>query len=115
MIDRRGFITIFSAALLDAQSRGFAQQTGKLPRVGVLVSASPPHPFADAFWRGLRPLGYTEGKNIAVEFQYTGGRSDRAEELADELGRTRVDVLFAHFTPAVRAAMGATRTIPIVM
>src|SRR4029453_2936000 len=46
---------------------------------------------------------------------YTGGRSDRAEELADELVRQRVDVIVAHFTPAVRAAMGATRTIPIVM
>ena len=92
-----------------------AQQVGKLPRVGVLVSASPPHPFADALWRGLRPLGYSEGKNIAVEFHYTGGRGDRAEDLADELVRVGVDVIVAHFTPAVRAAMGATRTIPIVM
>jgi putative tryptophan/tyrosine transport system substrate-binding protein len=39
-----------------------AQQVGKLPRVGVLVSASPPHPFADALWRGLRPLGYRKAK-----------------------------------------------------
>jgi putative tryptophan/tyrosine transport system substrate-binding protein len=91
------------------------QQTGKLPRVGVLVSASPPHPFANALDRGLRALGYSPGQNIAVDFHYTGGRSDRAEELADELVRQRVDVIVAHFTPAVRAALGATRTIPIVM
>jgi ABC-type uncharacterized transport system substrate-binding protein len=81
----------------------------------VLVSASPPHPFADAFWRGLHAFGYSEGKNIKVEFRYTEGRSDRAEELADEMVRQRVDVIVAHFTPAVRAALGATRTIPIVM
>jgi putative tryptophan/tyrosine transport system substrate-binding protein len=81
----------------------------------VLVSASPPHPFADAFWRGLRPLGYSEGRNIAVEVHYTQGRSERAEELADELVQRRVDVIVAHFTPAVRAALGATRIIPIVM
>jgi hypothetical protein len=55
------------------------------------VSASPPHPFADAFQRGLRTLGYSSGQNIAVEFHYTGGQSDRAEEFADELVRQRVD------------------------
>jgi putative tryptophan/tyrosine transport system substrate-binding protein len=101
--------------LLAASSRAFSQQTRKLPRIGVLVSASPPHPFADAFWRGLRPLGYSEGHNIVVEFHYTGGRSERAEELADDLVRRGVDVIVAHFTPAVRAALGATRIIPIVM
>jgi putative ABC transport system substrate-binding protein len=111
---RREFITFFGgAAAWPFAAR--AQQVGKLPRVGVLVSASPPHPFADALWQGLRPLSYSEGKNIAVEFHYTGGRGDRAEELADELVRVGVDVIVAHFTPAVRAAMGATRTIPIVM
>jgi putative tryptophan/tyrosine transport system substrate-binding protein len=79
------------------------------------VSASPPHPFADAFWRGLHALGYSEGQNITVEFRYTEGRSDRAAELAAELVRLRVDVIVAHFTPGVKAAIGATQTIPIVM
>jgi putative ABC transport system substrate-binding protein len=86
-----------------------------LPLVGVLVSASPPHPFADAFRRGLRNLGYTEGQNIALDFRYTDAQSDRADELAAELVQRDVDVIVAHFTPAVRAAMRATRTIPIVM
>jgi putative tryptophan/tyrosine transport system substrate-binding protein len=111
---RREFITLLGGASawpLTAR----AQQAAKLPHVGVLVSASPPHPFANAFQRGLHALGYLEGQNIAVEFHYTGGRSDRAEELADELVRQRVDVIVAHFTPAVRAALGATRAIPIVM
>jgi putative ABC transport system substrate-binding protein len=92
-----------------------AQQPRKLPFIGVLVSASPPHPFADAFWRGLRALGYTEGQNIKVEFRYTDGRSDRAEEFAEEFVRLGVDVIVAHFAIAVSAAMAATRTIPIVM
>src|SRR5262245_26810499 len=112
---RRDLVIGLPATLLAASGRAFSQQTRKLPRIGVLVSASPPHPFADAFWRGLRPLGYSEGKNISVEFHYTGGRSDRAEELADDLVRRGVDVIVAHFTPAVRAALGATRIIPIVM
>jgi putative tryptophan/tyrosine transport system substrate-binding protein len=108
MTTRREFITLLGGAAAAWPLAARAQQVGKLPRVGVLVSASPPHPFADAFRRGLRPLGYLEGKNIAVEFHYTGGRGDRAEDLADELVRVGVDVIVAHFTPAVRAAMGAT-------
>jgi putative ABC transport system substrate-binding protein len=86
-----------------------------LPHIGVLVSASPPHPFADAFWRGLHTLGYSEGQNIRVEFRYTDGRSDRAEEFAEELVRLHVDVIVAHYAVAVSAAMAATRSIPIVM
>ena len=81
----------------------------------MLVSATPPHPFADAFRRGLRPLGYVEGENIAIEWRYTEGQSDRAAALARELVQLGVDVIVAHFTPAVRAAMVATQTIPIVM
>src|SRR5208282_5989254 len=111
---RRELITLLGAAAAWPLA-AHAQQIGKLPRIGVLVSASPPHPFADAFWQGLHALGYSEGQNITVEFRYTEGRSDRAAELAGELVRLKVDVIVAHFTPAVRAAMGATQMIPIVM
>jgi putative ABC transport system substrate-binding protein len=92
-----------------------AQQPRKFPLIGVLVSASPPHPFADAFWRGLHALGYSDGQNIKVEFRYTDGRSDRAEEYAEELVRLGVDIIVAHYAVAVSAAMAATRTVPIVM
>jgi putative tryptophan/tyrosine transport system substrate-binding protein len=81
----------------------------------VLVGASSPHPFADAFRRGLQALGYREGQNIALEVRYTDGRSDQAAELAAELVRLGVDVLVTHFTQTTRAAMAATKTIPIVM
>jgi putative ABC transport system substrate-binding protein len=79
------------------------------------VSASSPHPFADAFWRGLHALGYSEGQNIKVEFRYTDARSDLAEEYAEELVRLNVDVIVAHYVIGTAAAMAATRTIPIVM
>src|SRR5262249_56501303 len=97
----------------EAQAR--AKQSGKVPHMGVLVSASPPHPFADAFRRGLQSFGYTEGQNIRIEFLYTEERADRAKQLAAELVRTGVDIIVAHFTPAIQAAIAATRTIPIVM
>ena len=115
MISRRVFISISTATLLGVAGQSAAQRVGKLPRIGVLVGASPPYPFADAFRQGLHILGYSEGQNIALEFRYTMGRSDRAAELAAELVRLGVDVIVAHFTQATRAAMGATKTIPIVM
>jgi putative ABC transport system substrate-binding protein len=116
---RRHFITLLGGAAAMPSSlwplAGRAQQQGKLPLVGVLVSASPPHPFADALRRGLQNLGYSEGRNITLEVRYSGGRSDRAGEIATEFVRLGVDVIVAHFTPAVRAALGATQKIPIVM
>ena len=115
MIQRRHFITLLGGAAAAWPLAARAQQPRRLPLIGVLVSASPPHPFADAFWRGLHALGYSEGQNIRIEFRYTEGRSDRAEEFAEELVRLNVDVIVAHFVPAVDAAMEATRTIPIVM
>ena len=111
---RREFITLLGGvAAWSVAAR--AQQPAKVPLVGVLVSASPPYPFADAFWRGLHALGYSEGQNIKVEFRYTEGRSDRAEEFAEELVRLNVDVIVAHYAIGTAAAMAATRTIPIVM
>ena len=112
---RREFITLLGGAAAAWPLATRAQQLRKLPRIGVLVSGSPRHPFVDAFRRGLHTFGYSEGQNIAVEFRYTEGRSDRAEEFAEEFVRLGVDVIVAHFAIAVEAAMGATRTIPIVM
>jgi putative ABC transport system substrate-binding protein len=114
---RRDFITFLSGAAwsLSACGQAFSQQAAKLPRIGVLVSASEPHPFADALRRGLQNLGYSEGHNLKLDVRYTQGRSDRAAELAAELVQSDVAMIVAHFTPAVRAAMAATKTIPIVM
>ena len=114
-LKRREFITLLGGATVVWPLVGRAQQPAMAPLVGVIVSSSPPHPFADAFWRGLHALGYSQGQNIKVEFRYTNGQSDRAEEYAEEFVRLGVDVIVAHFVPAVEAAMGATRTIPIVM
>ena len=103
---RRELITLLGAAAVAWPLAARAQQPGKLPHIGVLVSASPPHPFADAFWRGLHTLGYSEGQNIAVEFRYTEARSDRAEEFADEFVRLGVDVIVAHFAAATKPPWG---------
>jgi len=115
---RRDFAFLLAGSTvcsLSAVARAFSQQSPRMPRVGVLVSASEPHPFADALRRGLKTFGYSEGNSIALDVRYTQGRSDRARELAGELVRSGVVVIVAHFTAPVRAAMAATRTLPIVM
>src|SRR5262245_16734619 len=93
-----------------------AQQSKKVPRIGLLVpsSASSDSPRRDAFLQGLRDLGYVEGKNIAIEYRYTEGELDRLPDLAAELVRLNVDVIVTTAISSVRAAKKATATIPIV-
>src|SRR5262245_64934574 len=112
---RRDVMGVLATCLLVAPGRALARQSGKMPHIGVLVSASPPHPFADAFRRGLQSLGYTEGQNIRIEFLYTEERADRAAQLAAELVRKGVDIIVAHFTHAIRAEIEDERTIPLVI
>ena len=63
----------------------------------------------------LRELGYIEGLNIAIEYRYLEGKLDRAPERAAELVRLKVDIIVTGGPIPVRAAMNATKTIPIVM
>jgi putative ABC transport system substrate-binding protein len=112
---RRDFIKVIGggAAAWPLVSR--AQQFGKMPRVVVLVTLSAPHPFTEALRSGMSDLGYIEGHNITFEWRYADAQFSRAVEFAAELVRLQVDVIAAYHTPAVKAAMNATRTIPIVM
>ena len=112
---RREFIGLLGGTAAAWPLVARAQQIGKMPRVGVLVALSAPHPFAEAFRSGMRDLGYSEGGNIVIEWRYADAQFSRAVELATELVRLQVDVIAAYHTPAVKAAMNATKTIPIVM
>jgi putative ABC transport system substrate-binding protein len=69
----------------------------------------------EAFRQGLRDLGWIEGQSIAVEVRTAEGKYDRLPDLAAELVRLKVDVIFASSTPAALAAKRATTTIPIVI
>jgi putative tryptophan/tyrosine transport system substrate-binding protein len=95
-----------------------AQQAKKVSRIGYL---SPTDPASDstrseAIRLALRELGYVEGKNIASEYRYAQGKRDLAPELAAELVHLKVDIIVAvGGDTVVRAAMNATKTIPIVM
>jgi putative ABC transport system substrate-binding protein len=92
-----------------------AQQPKKAPRVGVLWggNASDGSTRREALRQGLRDLGYVEEKNIAFEYRYADGKTNRLPTLAAELVRLQVDVIVT--TPiATRPAMEATNTIPII-
>ena len=92
-------------------------QQPKAPRIGFLVGTKPAAVAARvaAFQRGLREMGYVEGKNIAVEYRYAEGNADRERELASELVRLKVDVIVTTGPTLTRAAKRATVMIPIVM
>src|SRR5262245_51779310 len=93
-----------------------AQQPAKVPRIGFLggASASSYAVRIDSFRQGLNELGYTEGKNIVIEYRYAEGKLDRLPALAKELVGLKPDVIVAAPTPSVLAAKKASATIPIV-
>jgi putative ABC transport system substrate-binding protein len=92
-----------------------AQQTKKLPRIGMLSLASGPGWQEEEFLQGLRDLGYVEGQNIMLEYRWAAGKVDRLPALADELVQLKVDIIAVRTTPVVQAAKKATTTIPILI
>ena len=116
MISRRVFLGTLAVGFLAAPLVAEAQQAGKVYRIGFLSarSRSDSLPLLEAFLQGLRELGWVEGKNIVIEYRWADGRSERLPDLAAELVRLKVDVIFAPNTSVAVAARNATSTIPIV-
>jgi len=119
-VKRREFISLLGGAAaagsitLVVPAR--AQQTGKVPRIGILTPAeNDTTPIFEAFRKGLRDLGYVEGKTIVLDFRFAKGNNDALAGLAAELVRIPVDAMVVDSTSAIRAAMDATRTVPIVI
>jgi putative ABC transport system substrate-binding protein len=117
-LDRVRLVIALAAGCLAAATlaAGAQQPAGKPSRVGVLMNlyapdAAPPQ----ALRQRLRELGYVEGQNLVIDWRYQLGGSNRLPALAAELARLEPDVIVADVTLAIRAAMQATSTIPIVM
>jgi putative tryptophan/tyrosine transport system substrate-binding protein len=114
MMTRRTFL--YGLTLGTPLAAEAEQQTGKVWRIGVLMSLySPDADAPQALRQGLRSIGYVEGQNLVIEWRYAQGHDDRLPTLAAELVRLPVDVIVTDITLATRAAMHATSTIPIVM
>ena len=93
-----------------------AQQLPKLRTIGFLGGTSPSvvSQSVAAFVQRLHELGWVEGRNVAIEYRWAEGRSQRATELAAELVHRKVDIMVMNGTPQVLAAKQATSTIPVV-
>jgi putative ABC transport system substrate-binding protein len=108
------FVTVLLAVAVVAD----AQQSKKVSRLGYLSSANPTTESAraKAIRLALRELGYIEGQNIIIEYRYGEGKREKLPEAAAELVRLKVDlIVVAGGASPIRAAMNATKTVPIVM
>jgi putative ABC transport system substrate-binding protein len=116
VIDRRAFLTGAVAALAGLDAAG-AQPARKMIRIGRLspLSAAAEARFMASFRAGLRELGWVEEQTFTIENRFAEGRVERLPELAAELVRSGVDLIFVGSNPGALAAKQATRTIPIVM
>jgi putative ABC transport system substrate-binding protein len=112
-----GVIVMLALSILATPLATNAQPSGKVYRLGVLDLAPKGlnAAYLDAFRHGLRELGYVEEQNLVIEYRWAEGRFERLPDLATELVRLQVDVLFAVGGAAAGAAKRATETIPIVL
>ncbi len=109
---------MLSTLLFALCSSAAAQQPKNVPRIGYLSNTGPAGESnrSEAIRSALRERGYIEGQNIVTEHRYSEGKVDRYPELLAELVRLSVDIIVvAGGAPSIRAAMNATKTIPIVM
>jgi putative ABC transport system substrate-binding protein len=115
MNNRRKLVIAIGAGALTAPLAAFAQQPGKVWRVGFLWENEPSYyaPRLDAFRVGMRELGYTEGRDYAIEQRTAENDITRLTTLA-ELLALKVDVIVSSGTPSAVAAHKATHEIPIL-
>jgi putative ABC transport system substrate-binding protein len=109
---------VIAAVLLVAGAeplwRAPAHAAEKIWRIGFL-SVTTRDSFHDTFFKGLRELGYVDGRNFVIEARLAAANKPRLTEAAAQLANLRVDVIVARGTQATLAAKKATATIPIVM
>ena len=104
-----GFVVVLFSCVSAA-----AQQPAKTARIGLLSLSAGPNPNMDVL-RGLRELGWVEGKNLSVEYRWAAGEQERLPGLAADLVRRNVDLIVTSSTPAALAAKQATSKSPIVI
>jgi len=108
-------LCLLGAVLLTLSFPAQAQQSLRVPRIGLLVFSSSELAHVEAFRQGLLELAYVEGKNIIIDYRYAEGQSDRLPGFVADFVDLKVDVLVTLGTPPTVVAKGTAKTIPIVM
>ncbi len=119
MVNRRTFVTLIAGTCLLGPLAVRAQQSDKVVRIGLLAPSTGPTPGdridLDELRRGLRDLGWVEGKNLLIEVRWAGANPQRQRELAAELKALPVALILALGTAAIGAAHDGAPGVPIVM
>jgi putative ABC transport system substrate-binding protein len=110
---RRDFI---KALGVGAAAWPIGARAQRMPVIGYLAAGNPSSEarLHDAFVKGLGETGYTDGRNVRIEYRWAENQYDRLPPMAAELTSRQVAVIAATTTPAARAAKAATASIPIV-
>jgi len=117
---RRELIAFLGATIAAWPLAARGQPAGTVSRIGFLTPRTRPSPpghdaFSDAFIKGMSKLGYTEGKNLLVEWRYADGDYTRLTGFAKELVEMNLPVIVTYGTAAARVLQQTTKTIPIVV
>lgn len=111
-------MTLLAGAVAWPMGPTIAQPSDRMRRIGMLSGFAAGDPEAQtrvaALQQGLSELGWSEGRNISIDFRWSTGRADEMRALARELIELRPDVIVGMTTPAVTALVNETKTIPIV-
>jgi ABC-type uncharacterized transport system substrate-binding protein len=113
---RRKFIIFLGSSVVAWPIAVYAQQDRKIPRIGYLMDRSgPPGVLDEGFLAGLREHGYVVGQNLAIEYRWTDGKTERLPALARELVASKVDIIVVAGAESTKAAKAVSERIPIVM
>src|SRR6266436_4175678 len=116
---RRQFITLLGGTALVGPLAARAQQADRVRRIGVLAAGSAANDpdlqtRMAAFAQGLQQLGWTDGRNVQVDYRWAAGNDADTRKYAAELVALAPDVILATGSVAVGSLLQATRTVPIV-
>jgi ABC-type uncharacterized transport system substrate-binding protein len=114
---RREFITLLGGAAAAWPLAASAQQAERVRRIGVLMGVADDavgQARVKALQQGLQELGWIEGRNVRIDYRWTGGDATRVQTYAAELVKLSPDVIVAHTPPVIAAMRQASSSIPIV-
>src|SRR5689334_14851452 len=117
-IGRRKFLATLGGAAAAWPLAARGQQAERVRRIGVLMSLAADDAEGQlriaAFLQALQQLGWSDGRNVRIDFRWAAGDAARYHRYAEELLALAPDVILASATPSVQALQQATRSVPIV-